>query len=89
MTHRPDNFIWIRRSQSSRLDAGSMPLVGSSRKTMGDSPTRAVATQSLRFCPPERVLQRSSTFSLRPSAERIVAMRSLTRHSGTPRKLEK
>mmetsp|Transcript_1777 Transcript_1777/g.5222 ORF Transcript_1777/g.5222 Transcript_1777/m.5222 type:complete len:238 (+) Transcript_1777:1457-2170(+) len=56
------------RSQSSRREAGSIPELGSSRNTTGASPSRAVATQSRRFCPPLRSLQRECRFSRRPRA---------------------
>ena len=39
-----------------------MPLVGSSRKTTGASPSSDVATQSLRFCPPDKFAQRAARF---------------------------
>ena len=38
--------------QSCRLATGSMPVVGSSRKTIGGSPTNAMAVLSLRLLPP-------------------------------------
>lgn len=67
----------MKGPENSRHDAESIPLVGSSKKTVGDSRTRAMGTQGLRSRPLEKVLQRSSTFLLRPSPKKVVAMRSL------------
>ena len=51
---------------------GSIPDVGSSRKTIFEPPIRAMPTDSFRFCPPERVFVRSFFFSARPTSERVV-----------------
>ena len=66
----PAALIWSNSSHSCLLEEGSMPLVGSSKKTTGVSPSRAVATHSRRFCPPERVVHWSSTFSGIPNQSR-------------------
>lgn len=39
-------------SQSCLLATGSIPVVGSSKKTIGGSPTKATAVLSLRLLPP-------------------------------------
>ena len=51
-----------------RLD-GSMPLVGSSRKITGMSPSKALATHSRRFWPPDKVVHCWSTFSSIPETK--------------------
>ena len=45
----------MSRSQMARLAYGSTPAVGSSKITVRDPPTNAIATDSLRFIPPLRV----------------------------------
>ena len=50
---RPAARILQITSQSSRRATGSMPVVGSSRNTIGGSPTRATAVLSFRLLPPE------------------------------------
>mmetsp|Transcript_12349 Transcript_12349/g.31170 ORF Transcript_12349/g.31170 Transcript_12349/m.31170 type:complete len:266 (+) Transcript_12349:186-983(+) len=45
---------WIM-SHTSRRDTGSIPVVGSSKKTIDGSPVSATATDSLRCIPPEYV----------------------------------
>eukprot|EP00967_Tisochrysis_lutea_P136459 scaffold243473_cov26-Tisochrysis_lutea.AAC.4 len=47
------------RAQMARREWGSMPEVGSSRKSVRERPMRAIARQSLRFWPPERAFERA------------------------------
>mmetsp|Transcript_14424 Transcript_14424/g.41297 ORF Transcript_14424/g.41297 Transcript_14424/m.41297 type:complete len:205 (-) Transcript_14424:711-1325(-) len=89
MMHRPHAFICTNKSQSLRRFAGSMPEVGSSRKTTGVTPKRLVATQSRRFWPPLSVDTRAPRFSARPKASNALLMVSLVVAAGTPRKAAK
>ena len=50
-------------SQSCRRDCGSRPVVGSSRNSSSGSPTRAQATASRCFWPPESLPTQASAFS--------------------------
>lgn len=43
----------------------SIPAVGSSRKTNGLRPTNAIAIESLRFCPPDKLCDGASILSTR------------------------
>ena len=45
-------------SQSCLLATGSIPVVGSSKKTIGGSPIRATAVLNLRLLPPLREFKR-------------------------------
>ncbi len=78
----PAALIWSNSSHSCRLEEGSMPLVGSSKKTTGVSPSRAVATHNRRFCPPERVVHWSSTFSGIPKSRNHTKPKG--QHSNSP-----
>ena len=49
--HRPRNAVASAR-HSRRRDFGSIPVLGSSRRTTAGSPTSAIATESFRFVPP-------------------------------------
>ena len=61
-TTRPSR--WLRITfQVKRREYGSMPEVGSSRKTMRLPPMKAMPTDSLRFCPPDSVLENALRFS--------------------------
>ena len=51
MTERPF-MVWLMNSHMRRLLAGSMPVLGSSRNTMGGLPMSARPTLSLRLLPP-------------------------------------
>ena len=55
------------RGRSRVRACGSMPEVGSSRKTVVELPVSEMARQSLRFCPPERLSARASRFSASPT----------------------
>jgi hypothetical protein len=63
---RPSRAFW-RICHVDRREYGSMPDVGSSRKTTLEPPIRAMHTESLRFCPPERFFERTWSFSVRPT----------------------
>mmetsp|Transcript_26807 Transcript_26807/g.78981 ORF Transcript_26807/g.78981 Transcript_26807/m.78981 type:complete len:87 (-) Transcript_26807:6579-6839(-) len=76
MSFHMRRFVW-----------GSRPVVGSSRKITGGDPTREIATETRRFCPPESVPASASSFSERSTA---LTMRSDSRFmstAGTPRTL--
>mmetsp|Transcript_41619 Transcript_41619/g.119397 ORF Transcript_41619/g.119397 Transcript_41619/m.119397 type:complete len:309 (+) Transcript_41619:202-1128(+) len=64
-------FMSSRRFHSCLREAGSMPLVGSSRKTTGAAPRSEVATHRRRFWPPLSFLHCSWSFSCRPSSASI------------------
>ena len=49
---RPSARTRERASHNSLLATGSMPVVGSSRKTTGGSPTKEIAVLSFRLLPP-------------------------------------
>mmetsp|Transcript_21767 Transcript_21767/g.65245 ORF Transcript_21767/g.65245 Transcript_21767/m.65245 type:complete len:212 (-) Transcript_21767:331-966(-) len=79
------SMVWRMRFQRLRRDTGSRPADGSSSSTHSGSPTIAMATQSLRFMPPERrsasllACGRSSSWSSAAST------RSFASLPGTPR----
>ncbi len=52
MMVRPLSLTLVRVFHSVRLATGSIPVVGSSRNTMGGSPIRAMAALNLRLLPP-------------------------------------
>lgn len=53
-------FSFSKRSHSARLADGSRPDVGSSSNTTRDDPHIAAPTESRRFCPPDRLLDKTS-----------------------------
>ena len=57
-------------SHSCRRDCGSSPVVGSSRNSSSGSPTRAQATASRCFCPPESLPTQARRFLLERDAAR-------------------
>ena len=66
MVMRPSRAFW-RICHVERREYGSIPDVGSSRKTTFEPPTRAMHTESLRFWPPESCPAGMLTFSVRPT----------------------
>ena len=56
----PLRLAALTMDKTSERVTGSIPVAGSSRKTMGGSPTRETATESLRLLPPLRVPARRS-----------------------------
>ena len=65
-TDWPDFWIDVNTVHRFRLATGSTPLVGSSRKTIGGSPIRAMAVLSLRLLPPLYVPHCRFLYSSRP-----------------------
>mmetsp|Transcript_38951 Transcript_38951/g.120377 ORF Transcript_38951/g.120377 Transcript_38951/m.120377 type:complete len:512 (+) Transcript_38951:571-2106(+) len=61
---------WIAVHRPRRA-TGSMPALGSSRNTTRGPPMRAMATESLRFWPPERADDGKSRFGVRSTASSI------------------
>jgi hypothetical protein len=65
-TDWPDFWIDANTVHRFRLATGSTPLVGSSRKTIGGFPIRAMAVLSLRLLPPLYVPHCWFSYSWRP-----------------------
>lgn len=61
-----------RMFQVDRREYGSMPEVGSSRNTTLESPMSAIATESLRFMPPDSARLCTLTFSVKPTSAMIL-----------------
>ena len=69
-----------RSPRSAARDAGSSPVVGSSRKRISGSPTSAQASESRCFWPPESVAHEGARLLLEPhDGERLVAARGRRR----------
>ncbi|KYF78423.1 hypothetical protein BE17_29325 [Sorangium cellulosum] len=60
---RPRAFRSSTTPQISRRDAGSRPVLGSSRKSTSGSPASAQASDSRCFCPPESPRTNAPAFS--------------------------
>ena len=67
ITTRPSR-LFRRMSHVEWREHGSIPLVGSSRKTMLASPIRAIATGGLRFIPPLSATEWACFFSVSPTS---------------------
>jgi hypothetical protein len=70
--------------QRRRVAAAHAPLVGSSRMTILEPPTKAIASESLRFWPPESVPAGTLVFSVRPTCPIALVTSAATCDGGTP-----
>mmetsp|Transcript_36554 Transcript_36554/g.78867 ORF Transcript_36554/g.78867 Transcript_36554/m.78867 type:complete len:107 (-) Transcript_36554:472-792(-) len=64
---------------------GSIPEVGSSKKTTGGLPISARQSESFLFWPPDRAPARVCAFSVKPTCCIISLQRLVTSAAGTPR----
>jgi len=67
-----------------RLVAGSIPAEGSSSKIIGGFPTTAMATESFRLFPPDRVAAALSFSAIKPSCLMAFPTRKCLHYSGMP-----
>ena len=74
-------------SHTRRRASGSIPVVGSSRKTIFGSPNDAIATESLRFIPPEYVPARASPASTSSTSSRALWTTALRSFHGISLKM--
>ena len=70
-TARPSRYE-RSSAQMARRECGSIPLVGSSRKTVDEAPISETARHSLRFWPPESASALVCVFSARVTCSRSV-----------------
>mmetsp|Transcript_1837 Transcript_1837/g.4273 ORF Transcript_1837/g.4273 Transcript_1837/m.4273 type:complete len:286 (-) Transcript_1837:1559-2416(-) len=84
-------WLMVRRitDQRLRLLTGSSPAEGSSSSTTSGSPMSAMATQSLRFMPPDRRMASLWRCGVSSSWSMVPSTTCLTRSSGTPLSLAK
>ena len=74
----------VMASHRRLLATGSTPVLGSSKKMMGGSPTSAWATFSFRLLPPEYVPHFLSAYCLSPTKPIHLSISSFLLLAGTP-----